>query len=164
MNLQDAFRETTGLPISTYFSAFKWLWLLENVEAVQQAAAERRCMVGTMDTWLMYNLTGGVHGESPTSPLPWNVHGLQLKGRCCGAARACVVKVVMRQTGVMPKFPSPCYGTCSAKLAAGHPLQPAYAPLLPVQLLKALHCATAPLLCALCQLSSMLLLAQAASL
>ena len=61
--LQDAFRETTGLPISTYFSAFKWLWLLENVEAVQQAAAEGRCMVGTMDTWLMYNLTGGVHGE-----------------------------------------------------------------------------------------------------
>ncbi|CAL5229069.1 g12320 [Coccomyxa viridis] len=58
----DAFRETTGLPISTYFSAFKWLWLLENVEAVQQAAAEGRCMVGTMDTWLMYNLTGGAHG------------------------------------------------------------------------------------------------------
>lgn len=60
--LQDAFRETTGLPISTYFSAYKWLWLLENVEVVRQAAAEGRCMVGTMDSWLMYNLTGGVHG------------------------------------------------------------------------------------------------------
>ena len=62
IDLQDAFRGTTGLPISTYFSAFKWLWLLENVEAVGRAAAEERCMVGTMDSWLMYNLTGGVHG------------------------------------------------------------------------------------------------------
>ncbi|CAK0785078.1 hypothetical protein CVIRNUC_008284 [Coccomyxa viridis] len=58
----DAFRGTTGLPVSTYFSAFKWLWLLENVEAVAAARAEGHCMVGTMDAWLMYNLTGGVNG------------------------------------------------------------------------------------------------------
>ena len=63
--LQDAFRETTGLPISTYFSAFKWLWLLENVEAVGRAAAEGCCMVGTVDSWLMYNLTGGIDGMRP---------------------------------------------------------------------------------------------------
>lgn len=63
--LQDAFRATTGLPISTYFSAFKWLWLLENVEAVQKAKAEGRCMVGTIDAWLMYKLTGGVDGRDP---------------------------------------------------------------------------------------------------
>ena len=48
--------------MSTYFSSFKWLWLLENVEAVAAAKAEGRCMVGTMDAWLMYNLTGGVNG------------------------------------------------------------------------------------------------------
>ena len=48
--------------MSTYFSAFKWLWLLENVEAVAAAKAEGHCMVGTMDAWLMYNLTGGVNG------------------------------------------------------------------------------------------------------
>ena len=48
--------------MSTYFSAFKWLWLLENVEAVAAAKAEGHCMVGTMDAWLMYNLTGGVDG------------------------------------------------------------------------------------------------------
>lgn len=63
--LQDAFRATTGLPISTYFSAFKWLWLLENVEAVQKAKAEGRCMVGTIDAWLMYKLTGGADGGDP---------------------------------------------------------------------------------------------------
>lgn len=63
--LQDAFRATTGLPISTYFSAFKWLWLLENVEAVQKAKAEGRCMVGTIDAWLMYKFTGGVDGRDP---------------------------------------------------------------------------------------------------
>jgi len=66
--LQDAFRETTGLPMSTYFSAFKWLWLLENVDAVKQAKEERRCMVGTIDAWLMYNLTGGVNGGQLALP------------------------------------------------------------------------------------------------
>lgn len=66
--LQDAFRETTGLPMSTYFSAFKWLWLLEDVDAVKQAKEERRCMVGTIDAWLMYNLTGGVNGGQLALP------------------------------------------------------------------------------------------------
>ena len=48
--------------MSTYFSAFKWVWLLDNVEAVQQAKQEGRCMLGTMDSWLIYNLTGATKG------------------------------------------------------------------------------------------------------
>ena len=61
--LQDHFRKTTGLPISTYFTAYKFVWLLENVPAVAQAVEEGRCMVGTIDTWLIYRLTGGHDGE-----------------------------------------------------------------------------------------------------
>ena len=52
----------TGLPVSTYFSAYKWRWLRENVPAVADAAAQGRCMLGTVDTWLLYQLTGGVNG------------------------------------------------------------------------------------------------------
>lgn len=55
----DAFRPITGLPISTYFSAYKLKWLIENVPEVCTAVDEGRCMFGTVDTWLLYNLTGG---------------------------------------------------------------------------------------------------------
>lgn len=49
----------TGLPISTYFSAYKLKWLLDNVPAVAQAAAEGRAAFGTVDSWLIWQLTGG---------------------------------------------------------------------------------------------------------
>ncbi|KAK9834827.1 hypothetical protein WJX81_001779 [Elliptochloris bilobata] len=58
----DHFRPVTGLPVSTYFSAYKWRWLRENVPAVAEAAAQGRCMLGTMDAWLLYQLTGGAEG------------------------------------------------------------------------------------------------------
>ena len=53
--------------MSTYFSAYKWRWLRENVPAVAEAAAQGRCMLGTIDTWLLYQLTGGAEGALP----PW---------------------------------------------------------------------------------------------
>lgn len=48
-----------GLPISTYFSALKIRWLIDNVELVRKAIEDRRCLFGTVDTWLIwvcYNL------------------------------------------------------------------------------------------------------------
>ena len=54
----EAFRRTTGLPISTYFSAYKILWTIENVPEVAEAVAAGRCMFGTVDCWLVYRLTG----------------------------------------------------------------------------------------------------------
>ncbi|XAR50524.1 Glycerol kinase [Bertholletia excelsa] len=56
------FVETCGLPISTYFSAMKLLWLLENVDDVKAAVAKKDALFGTIDTWLIWNLTGGVKG------------------------------------------------------------------------------------------------------
>jgi glycerol kinase len=43
-----------GLPISPYFSALKFRWLIENVPKVRQAVDEKRCCVGTVDTWLIW--------------------------------------------------------------------------------------------------------------
>ncbi|XP_020288321.1 glycerol kinase-like isoform X2 [Pseudomyrmex gracilis] len=51
-----------GLPVSPYFSGLKIRWLKNNVPAVKKAIRERRCKVGTMDTWVVWNLTGGIHG------------------------------------------------------------------------------------------------------
>ena len=56
---QDCFRAVTGLPVSPYFSAYKMLWLLENVPAVKKAAEEGRLAFGTVDSWLIFHLTGG---------------------------------------------------------------------------------------------------------
>eukprot|EP00397_Hematodinium_sp_SG-2012_P007002 GEMP01007041.1.p1 GENE.GEMP01007041.1~~GEMP01007041.1.p1 ORF type:complete len:501 (+),score=112.52 GEMP01007041.1:223-1725(+) len=55
----DRFRAKTGLPISTYFSAIKMRWLIDNVPAVKQAVDEKRCCFGTIDSWIVYNLTCG---------------------------------------------------------------------------------------------------------
>ncbi|XP_011640320.1 glycerol kinase-like [Pogonomyrmex barbatus] len=51
-----------GLPISPYFSALKLKWLLENIPPVQEALANKRLMFGTIDSWLIWNLTGGANG------------------------------------------------------------------------------------------------------
>ncbi|KAL1123968.1 hypothetical protein AAG570_001738 [Ranatra chinensis] len=51
-----------GLPLSPYFSALKLRWLLDNVPAVKKAVEEERCLFGTVDAWLIWNLTGGKHG------------------------------------------------------------------------------------------------------
>lgn len=59
---QDRFRESTGLPISTYSSAVKIRWLMENSPDVQKAVKECRCCFGTIDSWLIYKLTGGPSG------------------------------------------------------------------------------------------------------
>jgi glycerol kinase len=58
----DRFREQVGLPLATYFSGPKISWILENVEGVRQAGEEGRALFGNMDTWLIWNLTGGVNG------------------------------------------------------------------------------------------------------
>eukprot|EP00930_Biecheleria_cincta_P084581 TRINITY_DN74028_c0_g1_i1.p1 TRINITY_DN74028_c0_g1~~TRINITY_DN74028_c0_g1_i1.p1 ORF type:complete len:656 (-),score=117.90 TRINITY_DN74028_c0_g1_i1:217-1938(-) len=59
---KDRFRKQTGLPISTYFSAVKMKWLLDNVVEVKKAADENRCCFGTIESWLIYSLTGASNG------------------------------------------------------------------------------------------------------
>ncbi|MBD3242978.1 MAG: glycerol kinase GlpK [Chitinivibrionales bacterium] len=59
---QNALRSRTGLPFSTYFAGLKLKWLIENDARVRDAVSERRALFGTVDSWLIWNLTGGVHG------------------------------------------------------------------------------------------------------
>ncbi|MDD9303901.1 MAG: glycerol kinase GlpK [Desulfobacter sp.] len=56
---QNGFKKITGLPTATYFSGPKIKWMLENVPAVKQAADKNQACFGTMDTWVVWNLTGG---------------------------------------------------------------------------------------------------------
>jgi len=59
---QDRLRGKTGLPLATYFSGLKLRWLLDAVPGAQAAAEAGDLMFGNMDTWLAWNLTGGVAG------------------------------------------------------------------------------------------------------
>ncbi|MEU3458784.1 glycerol kinase GlpK [Streptomyces sp. NPDC006733] len=59
---QDRFRELTGLPLASYFSGPKAAWLLENVPGLRRRAENGEIAFGTMDSWLIWNLTGGVDG------------------------------------------------------------------------------------------------------
>ena len=59
---QDGFRDRTGLPLASYFSALKLKWLLDNVPGARARAEQGKLLFGTMDTWLAWNLTGGARG------------------------------------------------------------------------------------------------------
>ena len=59
---QDRFRGKTGLPLSTYFSGPKLKWLLENVGGLRDAAEKGDAIFGNVDTWLIWQLTGGANG------------------------------------------------------------------------------------------------------
>ncbi|MBI9106593.1 MAG: glycerol kinase GlpK [Spirochaetales bacterium] len=58
----DRFRAKVGLPLATYFSGTKMRWLLENSSEVADAAREGRAVFGTIDTWLVWKLTGAEDG------------------------------------------------------------------------------------------------------
>ena len=57
----DRFREQTGLPVSTYFSSLKIRWLLDNVAGAREQAENGELLFGTIDSYLAWRLTGGLH-------------------------------------------------------------------------------------------------------
>lgn len=74
-------REKTGLKPDAYFSATKIKWILDNVDGAHEAAEAGQLMFGTVDTWLIYNLTGGlVHATDYTNAsrtMLFNIHTLE---------------------------------------------------------------------------------------
>lgn len=59
---QDRFREATGLPLASYFSGPKAAWLLDEVPGLRARAERGEIAFGTIDSWLIWNLTGGTDG------------------------------------------------------------------------------------------------------
>ena len=75
---EQCIREKTGLPIDAYFSASKIRWILDHAEGAREAAERGELLFGTMDTWLIWNLTGGkVHATDLTNAsrtMLFNIH------------------------------------------------------------------------------------------
>jgi glycerol kinase len=59
---QDRFRDKSGLPLATYFSGPKVRWILENVDGAREKADAGDLVFGNIDSWLIWNLTGGTDG------------------------------------------------------------------------------------------------------
>jgi glycerol kinase len=59
---QDRFRGKTGLPLATYFSGPKIRWILDNLDGARQQAENGELLFGNIDTWVIWNLTGGPNG------------------------------------------------------------------------------------------------------
>jgi glycerol kinase len=64
---QDRFRAKTGLPLTSYFSGLKLRWLLDNVPGARARAENGELAFGTIDSWLIYKLTGGAHVTDVTN-------------------------------------------------------------------------------------------------
>lgn len=79
--LESAVREKTGLVIDPYFSGTKIRWILDNVPQARQLAGEGRLLFGTIETWLIWNLTGGrVHVtdySNASRTMMFNIHELR---------------------------------------------------------------------------------------
>ena len=77
----ELIRERTGLIADAYFSASKIAWILDNVEGAREQAEEGNLLFGTVDTWLIWNLTGGaVHVtdySNASSTMLYDIH------KCC---------------------------------------------------------------------------------
>uniref|UniRef100_A0A8D1S2F1 glycerol kinase n=1 Tax=Sus scrofa TaxID=9823 RepID=A0A8D1S2F1_PIG len=89
-------KSKTGLPLSTYFSAVKLRWLLDNVRKVQKAVEEERALFGTVDSWLIWCLTGGANGgvhctdvTNASRTMLFNIHSLEWDKELCEYGTGC---------------------------------------------------------------------------
>uniref|UniRef100_A0A672ZTN1 Probable glycerol kinase n=1 Tax=Sphaeramia orbicularis TaxID=375764 RepID=A0A672ZTN1_9TELE len=83
-------KHKTGLPISTYFSAVKLRWLLDNVDEVRQAVMSERALFGTVDSWIIWCLTGGRNGgvhctdvTNASRTMLFNIHTMDWDPELC---------------------------------------------------------------------------------
>src|SRR5260370_31771269 len=120
---QDRFRAQTGLPLSTYFSGLKLRWILENVPDARAKAAAGELLFGNIDTFLVWNLTGGprsaVHAKDLANASPPRRFDLKTPGWDAGALVALLVPGGMLPAG---RSSSEVYGVARLPEISGVPV------------------------------------------
>uniref|UniRef100_A0A8D0B6W6 glycerol kinase n=1 Tax=Sander lucioperca TaxID=283035 RepID=A0A8D0B6W6_SANLU len=120
-------KHKTGLPISTYFSAVKLRWLMDNVDEVHEAVVSHRAMFGTVDSWLIWCLTGGKSGgvhctdvTNASRTMLFNIHTLEWDPELCKYDSCLTLAfnpIVLPKSGALSGIPiSGCLGDQSAAL------------------------------------------------
>ena len=104
--LEETVRARTGLLIDPYFSATKLRWILDHVEGAQARAEKGELLFGTVDSWLIYQLTGGrVHATDPSNAartMLFNIHTMQWDEELLRLFRipACMLPRVLPSSGI----------------------------------------------------------------
>ncbi|MCK7623123.1 glycerol kinase GlpK [Streptomyces sp. RS10V-4] len=120
---QDRFRRETGLPLASYFAGPKIRWLLDNVEGLRERAERGEILFGTMDSWVIWNLTGGVNGgrhvtdvTNASRTMLMNLHTLQWDEK--------ILASMDIPAAVLPEIRSSAevYGTTAAGVLEGVPV------------------------------------------
>ncbi|MGO1545050.1 MAG: glycerol kinase GlpK [Gulosibacter sp.] len=112
----DRFRERTGLPLNAYFTATKIAWIFEHVEGAHERAKAGELCIGTVDSWLTWQLTGGTNGGVHITDVTNASRSLLMRLESCewdaqllevfGVPRACLPEI---------RSSSEVYGRCSAR-------------------------------------------------
>ena len=115
---QGRWIQKTGLPVSTYFSCTKVRWILDNVPGVQEKAEKGEVLFGTVDTWVIWNLTGGPNGGIHVTDVS-NASRTQLMNIHTCQWDDDILKVLNIPKAILPKImpSSKVYGTCKGALA-----------------------------------------------
>ncbi len=82
----EVFRSKTGLVVDAYFSGTKIKWILDNVKGARAKAETGELLFGTIDSWIVYKLTGGIHVTDYTNAsrtLLYNIHELKWDSELC---------------------------------------------------------------------------------
>lgn len=87
--LKNFVKDITGLPLSPYFSAAKLAWIMRNVPEASKLAEEKNLCMGTVDSWLIYKMTGGKVFKTDYSNASrtqlFNIKNLEWDGKICSA-------------------------------------------------------------------------------
>jgi len=116
---QNRFREATGLPLSTYFSSLKARWLLQHVKGAREKAAAGDLLLGTVDSFLVWHLTGGVHITDVTNASRTRLFNLKTQQWDPTLLAAFDIPVNMLPA---VKSSSEVYGQASVRALAGVPI------------------------------------------
>ena len=120
---QDRFREIVGLPTNPYFSGSKIRWLLDNTPGAREKAENGELCFGTIDTWLIWNLTGGPNGGKHVTDVSnasrtflMNLHTLDWDEQ--------MLEIIGVPRSVLPEIrsSSEVYGTITWKALEGIPM------------------------------------------
>jgi glycerol kinase len=115
----DGLQEICGLPLSTYPSSVKLLWLLKNVDAVRKAYDDGKLVFGTVDTWLLWNLNGAKGNDfhvtdatNASRTMFMNLHTLQYDEKLLDFFQLDMSKV--RLPKIVPSSSPEAFGTISS--------------------------------------------------
>jgi glycerol kinase len=120
---QDRFRDSTGLPLASYFSGLKLRWLLDTVPDARRRAEAGELAFGTIDSWLVWNLTGGPDGGRHLTDVT-NASRTQLMDLASLRFNPALLDVMQIPASVLPEIvpsSSDC-GTVASGPLAGIPI------------------------------------------